>query len=238
MHYFIFNNGEKSGPFTLEQLLAVANKGEMAPDLQYWHEGMDDWKPIAPFLAAKLPPRNKTVEVVFSADLYYCPVSDERIKEKNSAPDLFARLEGSLEDDEKIEAFGVSHQVLTGHLKLVAATSSGLRVTWSKDNPGPDYRGRLDEIILYPTMKSAILVRNLGISSLCIVDNTPEGRVLQVHFAVPSSSESIMVALNKRVKSENFEKGKFEEKQGDAGQQLVGFFLLLAIGIVVWLFLK
>jgi hypothetical protein len=210
----------------------------MAPDLQYWHEGMDDWKPIAPFLAAKLPPKNKTAETMFSGDVYSCSVSGERIKEKKSAPDLFARLEGSLEGDEKIEAFGVSHQKLTGHLKLVAATSSGLRVAWSRENPGPDYGGQLDEIVHYSSMKSAVLVRNLGISSICIADHTPKGRVLQVNFLDPSSSESIMAALRKRVKSENFEKGKFEEKQGDAGQQLMGCLFLVAVIVVVWLFLK
>jgi hypothetical protein len=47
-----------------------------------------------------------------------------------------------------------------------------------------------------------------------------------------------MAALRKRVKSENFEKGKFEEKQGDAGQQLMGCLFLVAVIVVVWLFLK
>ena len=37
--------GEKNGPVSDRELKALADRGELLPDDDVWHEGMPEWKP-------------------------------------------------------------------------------------------------------------------------------------------------------------------------------------------------
>jgi hypothetical protein len=47
MEYFILKpNGEQTGTFSIEQIRAMLEKGVIGPETQYWHEGIEGWRPI------------------------------------------------------------------------------------------------------------------------------------------------------------------------------------------------
>ncbi len=47
MEYFILKpNGEQTGTFSIEEIRAMLEKGVIGPDTQYWHEGIDSWRPV------------------------------------------------------------------------------------------------------------------------------------------------------------------------------------------------
>ena len=44
--YFLAQNHEKTGPFTLEQLREMWRVGAVYPQTLYWEEGLADWQPL------------------------------------------------------------------------------------------------------------------------------------------------------------------------------------------------
>ena len=44
--YFLAQNNEKTGPFTLEQLREMWRVGAVYPQTLYWEEGLADWQPL------------------------------------------------------------------------------------------------------------------------------------------------------------------------------------------------
>lgn len=45
--YFLAINGQQTGPFSLEQLQAMAARGQLAPADLLWKEGMSEWAPAS-----------------------------------------------------------------------------------------------------------------------------------------------------------------------------------------------
>ena len=43
MNLYISRNGEKSGPYTLEQAQGYLGEGVLLPDDLAWHEGLEGW---------------------------------------------------------------------------------------------------------------------------------------------------------------------------------------------------
>jgi len=51
MQIHIARDGQRFGPYSLEQLAAMLQQGQLAPTDSYWTEGMADWLPVAQFVA-------------------------------------------------------------------------------------------------------------------------------------------------------------------------------------------
>ena len=52
--YYLAQNNEKTGPFTLEQLRTMWREGGVYPQTLYWEEGMADWQPLGAGAAGRL----------------------------------------------------------------------------------------------------------------------------------------------------------------------------------------
>ena len=52
-HIYIVSEGEKRGPYLLQQVNSMWLNGQLTADALYWFEGMADWKPLAEFMAAE-----------------------------------------------------------------------------------------------------------------------------------------------------------------------------------------
>lgn len=44
--YYIYQNGEQSGPFSFDQLKGSFQAGQIGDQSYYWHDGLPDWKPL------------------------------------------------------------------------------------------------------------------------------------------------------------------------------------------------
>ena len=53
--YYLGKNGQQTGPYTMEQLQAMASNGQLAPTDLVWTQGMGDWKPASSVLPALFP---------------------------------------------------------------------------------------------------------------------------------------------------------------------------------------
>lgn len=47
MDLLIYQNDEQKGPFDVQSLQQMVLKGEIPKDIPAWHEGLEDWKPLA-----------------------------------------------------------------------------------------------------------------------------------------------------------------------------------------------
>ena len=50
---YVKDGGGERGPYVLQQISAMWLNGQLTADALYWFEGMDDWKPLAEFMAAE-----------------------------------------------------------------------------------------------------------------------------------------------------------------------------------------
>jgi hypothetical protein len=44
--YYIYQNGEQSGPFSFDQLKAAFQASQIGDQSYFWHDGLPDWKPL------------------------------------------------------------------------------------------------------------------------------------------------------------------------------------------------
>ena len=51
---YLFHDGQTTGPYTQEQILAAWNRDELTLHACYWSEGMETWAPIAELIIAAL----------------------------------------------------------------------------------------------------------------------------------------------------------------------------------------
>jgi hypothetical protein len=56
VNYYLAIRGEQSGPFALDDVLAMWNQGAIPPDSFYYHEGLSDWQSIQTLIANQSPP--------------------------------------------------------------------------------------------------------------------------------------------------------------------------------------
>lgn len=52
--YYLAQNNEKTGPFTLEQLRVMWHEGGVYPQMLFWEQGMADWQPLSLIAASRL----------------------------------------------------------------------------------------------------------------------------------------------------------------------------------------
>lgn len=50
-HIYIHTGGNQKGPYLLQQINAMWLGGQLTADALYWFEGMEDWRPLAEFMA-------------------------------------------------------------------------------------------------------------------------------------------------------------------------------------------
>lgn len=50
MQVFLGQDGKQTGPFTLEQVMAMSSEGALIASTLAWHAGMNDWAPVAELL--------------------------------------------------------------------------------------------------------------------------------------------------------------------------------------------
>ena len=71
--YFLAQNHEKTGPFTLAQLREMWRVGAVYPQTLYWEDGLADWQPLERLAATLLPPPGEPAAPMPSA--YDLPAS-------------------------------------------------------------------------------------------------------------------------------------------------------------------
>ncbi|MHA3774472.1 DUF4339 domain-containing protein [Verrucomicrobiota bacterium sgz303538] len=53
MHYFLWIDGRQRGPYAFDQLQSMWNSGAVSADTFFWHEGMNQGRPIEELLASR-----------------------------------------------------------------------------------------------------------------------------------------------------------------------------------------
>ena len=80
MQIFLNLNGKQEGPYTLEQLQAWVQSGQLAPETLAWHDGLPNWMPV-----------NELVVSVSSAPVV------EMAEDANVAGEVFLHIEHQAE---------------------------------------------------------------------------------------------------------------------------------------------
>lgn len=153
--YFLIRDGQQSGPFTLESITQVALTSSLDPSVQYWSEGMTEWKPLSELIKAALPPLHPDVEKLFPASLYTGERHNGWISFRKAFPEHFSHLDRVASAIDPVEYFYVSGGKLTENIKLLAVTKNKVHFIFRNDSASyvvmggtkvvPDFEGKIVE---------------------------------------------------------------------------------------------
>jgi len=161
VQYYIAKNGNRSGPFSQEQIQGMLFSGMISPDDLVWHEGQSDWKPLSALLGPSQPP----------------PIRARTVPNTIPTATTATVLDGPKGLGGWLVFFCVALTILGPLLSL-----GQMVTTWEQSEPA---FGR------FPSIKSAMILENFSLAALlvygfivgCIIwGGNPEGKKLAKQY--------------------------------------------------------